>query len=336
LQFEYTNPQTELEKAIGGFFCINAIGLIEPGDDARFRQFLACSQPPPRATVYLDSAGGDVEAAMGIGRAIRENWYSTAVGTYLLRPSDSHVHIVKREWHAGKCLSAATLIFLGGRLRYFEEKSKFGVHQFSFKNPSPANVAHSQVLSAKISRYVVDMGISPELLELASSVNSSDIKLLSENELKRLKVVTGGQTDVDWSVQARARMLYVRGERDSLYGHHKVMLCFVKGAGFIFYSVIESQGRESELTTFPLVEIVVNGESIRIDVSDRCERLVEGIYVNVFAKLTQEEARILAYSDSFGVQIRASGNAPLFLGVAAMSTEGGREQLETFFSAVCD
>lgn len=58
--------------------------------------------------------------------------------------------------------------------------------------------------------------------------------------------------------------------------------------------------------------------------------------MNVFAKLSQEEAQILAHSDSFGVQIRASGDAPIFLGVAAMSTEGGREQLETFFSTVCE
>ncbi|SIT58817.1 Putative periplasmic protein (fragment) [Mesorhizobium prunaredense] len=61
-------------------------------------------------------------------------------------------------------MSAATLVFLGGRLRYFESGAKFGVHQFSFRDPSPDNIGRSQILSAKIALYVVEVGISPDFL----------------------------------------------------------------------------------------------------------------------------------------------------------------------------
>ncbi len=329
MQFEYTEPQTEFERAIGGYHDINAFGAIEPGDDIKFNEFLLRTTPPPRTSVYIDSSGGDVEAAINIGRIIRDYSFSTFIGKFLLNHERSRELIVAREFVAGNCMSAATLIFLGGRLRYFSEESKFGVHQFSFRNPSPADVGHSQVLSAKIARYIADMGVAPDFLELSASV-ASGIKLLDENDLRRLQVVTGGQTDVSWTIQGFG-MLYVRGERDSLYGHQKVALGYAKGGGFLFYAMIEAQGRNEELLGFPVVEIVTNGEQSRIDISDRCERIDGGIYINLFANLTQLEARAIAWSDSFGVHIRFSKDAPVFLGVAAMSTEGGREQLQTFY-----
>jgi hypothetical protein len=333
LQFEYTDPQTEFEALIGGHFSINAFGAIEPGDEARFRDFLERSSPPPRTTVYIDSSGGDVDAAIGIGRLIRAAWMHTAIGNYVLRGRKEFV--AEREHLPGRCMSAATLIYLGGRLRYFNADAQFGVHQFSFRNPSPDDLGRSQVLSAKIALYVIEMEVSPEFLELSSSVLSNQIKLVDEVSLRRLKVVTGGETDVTWSVQGRAGGLYVRGERDSLYGHHKVMLHYHKSSGFLFHAVIEAQGRERELTTFPLVEIVVNGEESRIDISQRALRTSVGIYVNVMCNLSQVEARMLAFSNSFGVQVRASNEAPVFLGIAAMSTEGGKEQLASFFETLC-
>jgi len=335
MDFHFTEPQTDVERIFGGFYCINAIGRIEAGDDVRFSEFLIRTMPPPRLTVYIDSVGGDVEAAIGIGRLIRDHWFSTSVGSCVLDHDQGDSHILPRRHINGTCASAATLVYLGGRLRYRLSGSKFGVHQFSFKNPSPDDVARSQVLSARIASYVHDMGVSTGFLELSSATASTEIDTVDEEKLRALKVITDGETEVEWSVHARNQVMYIRGERDSLYGHHKVMLCYAKGSGFMFWAVIESQGREDELTKFGLVEIVVNGEDIRIDISKRCERQVNGIYTNVLARLTEDEARTIAFSESFGVQIRFSGEAPMFLGISAVSTEGGSEKLQTFFNTFC-
>jgi hypothetical protein len=240
--------------------------------------------------------------------------------------------MVERELKGGKCYSAATLVYLGGRLRYFTNGAEFGVHQFSFKNPTPENLVQSQSLSAKIARFIADMEISIGFMEISSSTPSDQLNIVSLEQLKSLGVVTGGITDVTWSVQARNNMIYVRGERDSLFGHHKAILAHIKDVGFHFWAFIESQGREHELTSLGLVEIVVNGEDVRIDISDRCERNIYGIYVNIVARLTVEEARQLAFSDSFGVQVRFSDEAEMFLGIAAMDTNGGREELQTLFN----
>lgn len=335
MEFHFTGPQTDAEQIIGGFYYINAIGRIEADDDARFRDFLIKAEPPPRSTVYIDSKGGDVAAAISVGRLIRDHWFSTSVGSYILDHDQDALPILPRKHITGTCASAATLVYLGGRLRNLPNGSTFGVHQFSFRNPSPDDVGRSQVLSAQIASYVHDMGVAPGFLELSSATSNSSIHTADEDTLRALKVITDYVTDAEWTVQARNHIMYVRGERDSVFGHQKVMLCYNRESGFMFWAVIESQGREDELMHFSSVEIVVNGEEVRIDISHRCNRLVSGIYTNVLARITEDEARTIAFSESFGVQIRLTDSAPIFLGISAVSTEGGKEQLQSFFDMFC-
>lgn len=245
MQFEYTPPQTPLEEAFGGFRAVNAFGEIVRGDDERFADLVRNSAVPPRTPIYINSGGGDVETAISIGRFIRGCWFSTHIGQYILDGVDDSRFFSKRKRIAGMCMSAATLVFLGGRLRFIDVADRFGVHQFSFKNPTPAHVSRSQILSASIARFVVDMNIDPEFLTVSSIAESTDIRELAHPELQRLRVSTGGETAVDWTIQAIGNALYVRGERDNIYGHHKMLLGYTKSEGFFIYAVIESQGKDS-------------------------------------------------------------------------------------------
>jgi len=331
VQFEYTPPQTEFEEALGGYLCINAFGRIESGDDEAFIEFLERLGIPHRTPVYINSPGGDVETAINIGRIIRDRWFSTHIGQLLL---DGDGDFIKsRQRIAGQCLSAATLLFLGGRLRYLDENAEFGVHQFSFRNPSPDHIARSQILSAKIARYVTDMGIHAEFVEIASATPGNEIQILSLEELEPLGVITGGETPVTWSLQAVEGALYARGERDNLYGHHKMLFGFAKPDGFFVHAVIESQGREQELMSFPLVELAIGEpEELIVDLSTRCSRTVDGAYTNIVSLLTVEEARAIAYSTSFGIRVRGGPDAGMFLGVGPMSTADAGYKLKSLFA----
>lgn len=252
LIFEYTPPQTPMEIAFGGHRCVNASGPIQLQDDERFLDFLESSGVPPRTDVYINSGGGHVQAAMNMGRILRERWMATHVGQYLLDHTNGGPDspVVPRRFVDGRCMSAATLFYLGGRLRYLSGGSEFGVHQFSFRDPEPSLLGLSQILSSKIARYISDMGIPPEFLEISASTTSDGIRLVDHVELRNLAVVTDGETPVQWTVQSRNNALYVRGERDSLYGHHKICLGFIKPS-FYLHAVIEAQGREEHLTQFP-------------------------------------------------------------------------------------
>lgn len=331
MNFEYSNPQTEMEELFGGFFHVSAFGRIEEGDDEKFQRFLERAAPPPRTSVYINSGGGHVETAMAIGRLIRGAWFSTSIGTYVLDPQKSDDLIIPRKLTSGKCISAATLMFLGGRLRYYPEGSEFGVHQFSFKNPTPESFERSQRLSAAIAVYIAEMGIPPAFLELSAGTRGNEVTLVSEEQLKILKVITGGVTEATWGVEMHQEAVWVRGERDSLWGHGKVILIYSKAYGFSFAALVETMGRDNELMNFSLVEIVVNEEDIRIDISDRCMRAPSGIYTMFMANLSKSEASLLAHSKSFGIQIRGSAQAEIFFGIAAVSTDGAEEKLRGLY-----
>lgn len=331
MDFEYSDPQTELEEFFGGFFHINMFGKIEEGDDEKFRRFLEKAAPPPRTVIYINSGGGHVEAAIGIGRLVRGAWFSTSIGSYTLDPQQPEELMIPRKFTPGRCLSAATLIFLGGRLRYHNAKSQFGVHQFSFTNPTPESLERSQRLSATIACYIADMGVPVAFLELSAVAPGHQMSLLDEEQLRALNVITDGSTEASWGVEVHPDAMWVRGERDSMWGHGKVMLVYSQSDGFSFVAMVEAMGREAELLNFDLVELVVNGEDIRIDVSARCVRAPAGIYVMYMASLSESEAHLLAYSKSFGIQIRASSEAEIFFGIAAVSTKGGEGQLEGLY-----
>lgn len=331
MNFEYSEPQTELERFFGGFFHISAFGRIEKGDDEKFQRFLDRATPPPRTLVYINSGGGHVEAAMAIGRLIRQAWFSTSIGTYILDPQQLDDLIIPRKFTSGKCISAATLMFLGGRLRYFPDGSEFGVHQFSFKNPTPESIERSQRLSAAIATYIAEMGIPAAFLELSAGTRGDQVQLVGEEQLKGLKVITGGVTEPTWGVEIHEEAMWVRGERDSLWGHGKVMLVYSKTDGFSFAALVETMGRDNELMNFPLVEIVVNEEDDRIDITDRCIRAPSGIYTMFMANLSLSEAHLLANSKSFGIQIRGSTQAEIFFGIAAISTVGAEGKLQGLY-----
>ncbi|MBD9390186.1 hypothetical protein IB237_23575 [Agrobacterium sp. AGB01] len=331
MNFEYSEPQTAAEGFFGGFFHISAFGRIEEGDDEKFKKFLERVTPPPRTLVYINSGGGHVEAAIAIGRLIRQAWFSTSIGTYILDPQQPEDLIIPRRRIAGNCISAATLMFLGGRLRYLPDGSKFGVHQFSFKNPIPESIERSQRLSATIAAYIVEMGIPPAFLELSASTRGDQVQFVDEEQLKKLKVITGGMTEPTWAVELHAEAMWVRGERDSLWGHGKVILVYSKTDGFAFVALVETMGRHDELMNFPLVEIIANEEEIRIDITSRCFRAPSGIYTMFSANISNNEAHILANSKSFGIQIRGSAQAEIFLGISAISTEGAEGKLQGLY-----
>lgn len=334
MQFRYTGEQTELEILFGGFRHLSAFGPIETGDADKLLKLIKTADVPPRTTVYINSIGGNVEEAIKLGCVIRASGLETSIGTYALAPSDGDEPVVTRILTSGSCISAATLMFAGGRLRHFPNGSKFGVHRFAYKNPVPENVEKSQKLSAEIASYLIGMGVSLGFLGLSASVSSNELLELSEGELRKHKMVTGGVTEIEWGTEMRANMLYVRGTRDSIFGQHKVMLAHEKNAGFMFFAVIEAQGRQDELCNLGLVEIVVNGEDKRIDISERCSREPNNVDVILMANLTEDEAKEIAYSDSFGVQIRFSEEAEVFLGISAMETEGGKDSLRTLYESM--
>lgn len=330
MNFEYTDPQTPMEWLFGGHCSINAFGRIEPGDGEKFATFLQRTAPPPITSVYLNTPGGSVHDGIQIGRLIRHFGLSTSVGSYLLLPPQKGDIVRRREFKPGVCASSGTLAFLGGRFRWFQEGSEFRVHRFFFQGTMDEVLGPAQQTSAAIARYLVDMGIDLRLMQISADVHHAETRSLTAQELTELGVVAPGVSDVAWATESRNGSIYVRAQRDTIYGLQKLIVGYMKPMGFYVHAVFECQGRDRELSSFPLVEVTMNGESVRWDVSPRATRQIVNGFMNVIVPVSAEEARQMAESPSFGLQIRFSSMADLFFGIGEVPIDAdGRGRLDT-------
>ena len=123
--------------------------------------------------VQLDSRGGDINAAMEIGRIIRKNFMLTIVPFNF------------------ECSSACVLILGAGVAK--SANGKVGVHRPYFESMN-SNIPISEIrrkrdeLIDDIKKYLNEMDISPVLMELMLGVPPEKIKYLSRSESTSLRL----------------------------------------------------------------------------------------------------------------------------------------------------
>ena len=119
---------------------IYAEGDIVPGTAARFNQTLNAAGKAPLLLV-IESGGGDVRAALNMGRSIRAHKMNVAIGRAYTFPcsaegsfctKDLKPKTVARGWISpgvGFCASACTLVLASGVERIANKYSVVGTHQ---------------------------------------------------------------------------------------------------------------------------------------------------------------------------------------------------------------
>lgn len=165
----------EASKTDGGNSFLVLHGAFEQGDDEK--ALIRKAIEADAGVVIFDSPGGNVYAAMRFGRAIR----SMGMGTLQTRSLE--------------CASACAMAFLGGAKRMAESGS-IGVHRSSFAPEmnlsSSAAVAAIQAGTADLITYLVEMGVDPRLMQLALSVDSTDMRYLTSAEMTDYRVTSDG------------------------------------------------------------------------------------------------------------------------------------------------
>jgi hypothetical protein len=137
-------------------------------------------------TVVLDSPGGALEAALAIGRLIRDRGLATAVAAGSL------------------CASSCPLVFAAGKVRTASPRAAIGVHQFYLIDAPGSGLSGSaagagavgeamettQKTTAAVSRYLAGMGVDPGLWLYALDTPPDRMHYFSAEELIALKLVT--------------------------------------------------------------------------------------------------------------------------------------------------
>jgi hypothetical protein len=180
------------------------IGLLKSG-----RQKIAGN------SVWLASNGGDIDAAMELGRQLRKLGVST---------------IVARN---DQCLSACVFVFMGGERR--SVAGRLGIHRpfFPFTQDAPDRQARFRYLQKTLKNYIEEMDFPTSLYEAVMAVPPESMHMVAPADLKRFYLEGISPSSEDLADAAAARRLDV--------SMHDYLLLKAKAPGCIF--PVTSQGR---------------------------------------------------------------------------------------------
>jgi hypothetical protein len=177
---------------------ISASGAIVENTLHDFEAF-ARTRDVRRATIILDSPGGNVVQGLALGKEFRRLEITTSVGNAIkISPAVGEQKVALSS--RATCSSMCVFLLLGGVQRHVPDEARILVHQIWPSNKrndanaatySAGNVVAIQRVNGEISRYIVDMGVDIELFELASRIPPwEEMRRLTRDELRRTKVHT--------------------------------------------------------------------------------------------------------------------------------------------------
>jgi hypothetical protein len=139
--------------------------------------------------VWLASNGGDIDAAMDLGRLLRKLGVFTLVG--------------KND----QCLSACVFAFMGGERR--SVAGRLGIHRpfFPFTQATPDRPARFRHLQKTLRDYIEELDFPFSLYEAVMLVPPESMKILAPADLKRFYLEGISPLSEDAADAASARRL---------------------------------------------------------------------------------------------------------------------------------
>ena len=181
---------------------IHIVGLIDPGDDERFRAVVSSeirlhtNTPVDRVRVY--SPGGDLEAALNIGEQVNSLLLDTWAPS--ITPGG------RRECYIGRtlltfdpktgegdsrceCASACFFVWAAGAIR---EGDVIGIHRPSFRPEQFSKLAPAEAkqkyisLISKTTLFLHQWSIPQDVIDRLFSINSTSVSYVDKTTIRRL------------------------------------------------------------------------------------------------------------------------------------------------------
>ncbi len=166
----YSTQTTASVEQCGSSICIS--GVISASDASIIEQYvdgLLKKKRYAQPIVVLNSTGGDVQAAIRIGRKLRR------------------VHAIASIGSQGKCYSACVFILAGATDRVVN--GNVGIHRPFSMDTSSRSYSEAQEEYRRnasiVKRYLFDMNISNSLYDAMIRVPPERIKILSDSEMSQ-------------------------------------------------------------------------------------------------------------------------------------------------------
>ena len=313
----YYRPPKGVERILGTHWYIYLSGQIEADTAEKVEAFIKEHNVPVWSDVVLNSLGGSLYGGMQLGMVFRKFQLNTDVGIRESSKADNF------SYRAGKCYSSCAYAYLGGKFRYLNKGSRYGVHRFYASNPDYGNMDTAQITSAQIVEYLREMGVDPEFFYLSTKAGADEIYEPTRAVLENLSVVNNGWGRTIWSLESIQGMIYLKGERDTEHGINKFMIgCSDKGITLLM--IFDPQGRQDEV-------INMHAHSLVIDMKDEpitpFAAEIHNGWFNGGYLLTKDQVSRIMSANSVGVILQGAYGAPVFLGFNAMPFGEAGEKL---------
>lgn len=140
-------------------------------------------------TVWFDSSGGEIDAAMELGRELRKLGVTAFVG------------------EGDQCLSSCVFAFMGGDRRTVA--GRLGIHRpyFSSARETPDRRSEYRRLQKRLREYIEELDFPPSLYEAVMAVPPLSLNILTSAELKKYYLEGMSPSAEDEAYAANARSL---------------------------------------------------------------------------------------------------------------------------------
>jgi len=186
-----------LQSGNCGYNCPNVVvadGIIEPDTPEEFVDFArqVARAPNLRAVMLINSPGGNVVASMEFGAKLRQLGMAAIVASY---GSDGR----RAGATPGECVSACVYALMGAVRRVAPARSRVALHRMSVSQAEAPTRGHVGFVSRRfadsrlvgiLARYARQMGVSPDVVIQAESLQPDHIRALSQREMKRWRLAS--------------------------------------------------------------------------------------------------------------------------------------------------
>ncbi len=180
-----------------GYRCPNVVvadGVIEPDTPEVFVEFArqAARAPNLKAVMLLNSPGGNVVASMEFGAKLRQLGMAAVVASY---GSDGR----RAGATPGQCVSACVYALMGAVRRVAPPQSRVALHRMSAPQGEVWGRGNVGVASRRLAdprlvgiveRYARQMGVSPDVVMQAESLQPDHVRTLSAREMRRWRLAS--------------------------------------------------------------------------------------------------------------------------------------------------
>jgi hypothetical protein len=211
---------------------IAAEGSFDSDAEARLHKFVG-QLSGRKLPIFFNSPGGIVAQAIGVGRLLHEFQMTAGVAQTVpqacARDLGSQACLdAKRSGRQlgaelqtarAQCNSACIYALIGAKIRQVLPGSRLGIHSDRLvriysdghmvapddNDLSPSERANLEENRAQLKRYVVEMGMSPELVDAAAKVAHESVRILSRDEVARFGIDVQDFRESGWSLTQTAR-----------------------------------------------------------------------------------------------------------------------------------